>query len=295
MKKIVVIGKNGQLGQSIASIASNFPYQFLFLSSSDLDVSNEEAVQEILGAESFDLLINASAYTAVDLAETEQAKAYAVNETGVRNLGEVCADKGVACFHVSTDYVFDGTKKEYLESDSTNPLGVYGASKLAGEKALLEVNDRALIIRTAWVFSEFRNNFLKTMVRLGKERDELGIVADQQGGPTSAAHLAKVLLSLAEKSFSGVDVSGTYHFSGQPFCTWYDFAEDIFAKATKMQLIGKSPKLNKLSTSDYPTPAKRPQSSCLNSGKLSQLLDGLDHDWRQEISRVLTVLKEEES
>ncbi|MCM8534779.1 MAG: dTDP-4-dehydrorhamnose reductase [Lentisphaeraceae bacterium] len=294
MKKIIVIGKNGQLGQSIASIASKFPYEFQFLSSAYLDVSNETQVQDVLGSIDFDLLINASAYTAVDQAETEREKAFDINESGVRKLGEVCADKGAGCFHVSTDYVFDGSKEEYFEEDETNPLGVYGASKLAGEKALLAVNDRALIIRTAWVFSEFKNNFLKTMLRLGKERDELGIVSDQHGGPTSSVHLAQVLLGLAEKSLSGVDVSGIFHFSGQPFCTWYDFAEDIFSQAKEMQLIDRIPKLNKLSTSDYPTPAKRPQSSCLNSTKLSGVLGDLDQDWRQEVSRVLTVLKEED-
>lgn len=259
MKKILITGANGQLGKCIQKIAPQYEFECIFKDSSELDITSIDAIQAVFGAVKPDFCINAAAYTAVDLAETHQEKAFAVNAFGVENIAEICQQFGVWLIHISTDYVFDGeTQSPYKEEDFTNPLGVYGASKLKGEMLAMEKNpDKTLVIRTSWLYSEFNKNFVKTMLHLFGTRKELGIVADQFGQPTYAIDLAKAIFTIieAKKKYSGI-----YHFSNYPETSWYEFAKRIAA------LSNADVYLNPITTEQYPTPAKRPKRStfCLD-------------------------------
>lgn len=294
MKKILVIGCNGQVGTSLMRLAEVYNFEAIGLDYPDIDITQLESLKEKCGALDINLLINAAAYTAVDKAEDEQEAAYAVNDLGTKNLGIFCKEKSIPCFHISTDYVFDGSEGNYSETDTTNPVSIYGKSKLAGEESLNEVCPDNVILRSCWIYSEYGNNFLKTMVRLAQTRDELGIVADQYGGPTSAIDVAKALLDLAVKHFEGVDIYGLYHFSGTPYCNWHDFASYIFEEALSVGLIKKIPKANELTTEQYPTPASRPANSCLDISKIKSVVPEVDNDWKDEVKRILKVLKEEQ-
>jgi dTDP-4-dehydrorhamnose reductase len=294
MKKVLVVGSRGQVGSSLREIAGSFGFEACGLDYPQVDITQINSIRQAFEETSFDLLINAAAYTAVDKAEEDETQAYAVNDTGTRNLGLVCKEQGIPCFHISTDYVFDGSAELYSEGEQTAPLSVYGHSKLAGELSLQEVCPENVILRSCWIYSEFGNNFLKTMLRLAQTRDELGVVADQFGGPTSARHVAEALLKLAQLHFSGKNIFGLYHFSGMPHTNWYDFAETIFKESLNLGLIKKKPKLNALTTEQYPTPAVRPANSKLDVSKISAVIDDVNSDWHSEIKRILRILKEEQ-
>src|SRR5690606_32485383 len=229
----------------------------------------------------------------VDKAESDAERAYAVNETGVKNLAEAALSLGIPVFHISTDYVFDGTATEpYKETDPVGPTGVYGASKLAGEQALANSGVKHIILRTSWVFGTEGNNFVKTMLRLGKERDTLGVVADQHGCPTSAASIANVLWQSAQKYASENELPwGIYHLSNAPATTWHGFACEIFKQSVTAGLLEKSPVVNAIKTSDYPTPAKRPAWSVMECSTLENLLGSGVPGWKQELSVMLHQLK----
>ena len=292
MVKVLIAGAAGQVGSELVKLA---PAGFVVVgyNSSELDITNVQQVQQIVTEQSPALIINAAAYTAVDKAESDAERAYAVNETGVKNLAEAALAIGIPVFHISTDYVFDGTASEpYKETDPVGPTGVYGASKLAGEHALANSGVKHIILRTSWVFGAEGNNFVKTMLRLGKERDTLGVVADQHGCPTSAASIAKVLWQLAQKYTEEGELPwGIYHFSNSPATTWHGFACEIFMQAVEAGSLERAPVVNPIKTSDYPTPAKRPAWSVMSCSALVNLLGSGVPGWQQELSAVLKQLK----
>lgn len=284
MKKILVIGSNGQLGNCIKKLAPDFEldYEFIFTDSKSLDITNDDQVKNFFSEYKPKFCINASAYTAVDLAEKEKDKAFAVNAKGVENLATSCADYKTVLIHISTDYVFDGeTNLDYSEDDFTNPIGVYGKSKLKGEELALENNPQTVILRTSWLYSEFNKNFVKTMLNLFSQKDELGIVADQFGQPTNANDLAEAIMSIIEnpkKTF------GVFHFSNYPETTWYEFAQKI------AEFSESSVKLNALTTEEYPTPAKRPKRSTMCLDKIENIYNIEPQHWENSLEKCINIL-----
>lgn len=253
---ILVTGANGQLGQSVLKVASKYPNaQFIYCTSSELDVTNLDSCKAAFKKYKPQYCINTAAYTAVDKAESEPEKAFAVNVTGAQNLALVCKEFDAVLLHVSTDFVFDGENtKPYKTTDKTNPINVYGETKLKGEIAIQNIWGKHFIVRTSWVYSEFGNNFKKTMLRLAETRDEISVVNDQIGRPTYAPNLADFLIS---KIISEDKNYGLYNFSDAKICSWYEFAVDIF-KENNVSI-----KVNPIPASQYPTPAKRPKYSVL--------------------------------
>lgn len=292
MVKVLITGAAGQVGFELVKLAPA-GFEVVGYNSSELDITNGQQVQQIVAEKAPALIINAAAYTAVDKAESDAERAYAVNETGVKNLAEAALAIGIPVFHISTDYVFDGTATDpYKETDPVGPTGVYGASKLAGEQVLANSGVKHIILRTSWVFGAEGNNFVKTMLRLGKERDTLGVVADQHGCPTSAASIANVLWQLAQKYTAEGELPwGIYHFSNAPATTWHGFACEIFKQAVEAGFLERAPVVNPIKISDYPTPAKRPAWSVMDCSALENLLVSSVPGWQQELSAVLKQLK----
>ncbi len=292
MVKVLITGSAGQVGSELVKLAPA-GFDVVGYNSSELDITNAQQVQQIVSEQAPALIINAAAYTAVDKAESDAERAYAVNEIGVKNLAEAALALGIPVFHISTDYVFDGTATEpYKETDPVGPTGVYGASKLAGEQVLTSSGVKHIILRTSWVFGAEGNNFVKTMLRLGKEQDTLGVVADQHGCPTSAASIANVLWQLAQKYTEEGELPWSiYHFSNSPATTWHGFACEIFKQAVEAEFLERVPVVNPIKTSDYPTPAKRPAWSVMDYSALVNLLGSAVPGWQQELSAVLHQLK----
>ena len=284
MKKILVTGANGQLGQCLQKISSQFEeFEFIFTDSETLDITNKEEVNDFFWQNAPDFCINAAAYTAVDLAETDIEKAFLVNADGTENLAEACAENNAQFIHVSTDYVFDGENNlAYTEEDFTNPLGVYGASKLAGDELALEVNPCSVILRTSWVYSEFGKNFVKTMLRLFATKEELNIVADQFGQPTNANDLAEAIMKIIK---SEKITPGIFNFSNLGRISWFDFAEKI-AELSEAKI-----KLNAIETSQYPTPAKRPKNSVLDLDKISKTYAIQLKPWEESLEGCVQILQ----
>ena len=284
MKKILVTGANGQLGQCLQKISSQFEeFEFIFTDSETLDITNKEEVNDFFWQNAPDFCINAAAYTAVDLAETELEKAFLVNADGAENLAEACAENNAQFIHVSTDYVFDGENNlAYTEEDFTNPLGVYGASKLAGDELALEVNPCSVILRTSWVYSEFGKNFVKTMLNLFATKEELNIVADQFGQPTNANDLAEAIMKIIK---SEKITPGIFNFSNMGRISWFDFAEKI-AELSEAKI-----KLNAIETSQYPTPAKRPKNSVLDLDKISKTYAIQLKPWEESLEGCVQILQ----
>lgn len=294
MYNILITGANGQLGHELKCHApANL--RLLALSSAQLDISNQQQVAQVFAQQSIDLVINAAAYTAVDKAESEPQQAFAVNQHAVRYLAQQAAAAKIPLLHVSTDYVFAGDgERPYLEDDVTAPVSVYGQSKLAGEQELASYLSEHIIVRTSWVFGAFGNNFVKTMLRLAAERDQLSVVSDQLGCPTSAASLAQVLWQLAQQYLQHGKLSwGTYHFSNAPTCSWYEFAREIFTQAQQLGLLTKVPQLTAISSEQFPTAAKRPAWSVLDCKKIEGLLGKPVPAWRDELELVLRELQKE--
>lgn len=284
MKKILVTGANGQLGQCLQKISSQFEeFEFIFTDSETLDITNKEEVNDFFWQNAPDFCINAAAYTAVDLAETDIEKAFLVNADGAENLAEACAENNAQFIHVSTDYVFDGENNlAYTEEDFTNPLGVYGASKLAGDELALEVNPCSVILRTSWVYSEFGKNFVKTMLNLFATKEELSIVADQFGQPTNANDLAEAIMKIIK---SEKITPGIFNFSNLGRISWFDFAEKI-AELSEAKI-----KLNAIETSQYPTPAKRPKNSVLDLDKISKTYAIQLKSWEESLEDCVQILQ----
>jgi dTDP-4-dehydrorhamnose reductase len=261
MKKILVTGANGQLGSEIKELAANYPnFDFIFTDIADFPLDKTSEIIANFNLIQPDIVINCAAYTAVDKAEQDQVVADAINHLAIATLASLCQDSGAKLVHVSTDYVFDGTSPSaYKEDDVPNPKSIYGATKLAGEIACSQQCPQSIIIRTAWVYSEFGNNFVKTMLRLMTERDSLSVVNDQVGSPTYAADLAQVILTILD---SNKWESGIYHYSNEGEISWYDFAKDI------KEIAHKSCEIKGIPASSYPTPAERPAYSLLDKSKI---------------------------
>ncbi len=264
MKRILVTGANGQLGQSILEQSKNYKeIECFFVTRNELDITNEELINHYFEDKSFDFVINCAAYTAVDKAEDDQENAYLVNAKATEFLAKITNEKGIPFIHVSTDYVFDGTEAQpRLETDQTNPIGVYGQTKLDGENLALENNPKTIILRTAWVYSRFGNNFVKTMLRLFNDKDSISVVADQIGSPTNAIDLADAILTIISKD----DLTyGIFNYSNEGECSWFEFAQKI--KEFSNSTIG----INPVPTSAYPTKAKRPAYSLLDKSKIKEV------------------------
>ncbi len=281
---VLVTGSSGQLGQSLQFIAPNYPQiDFVFCDSKTLDITSLENCETIFSNYKPDFCINTAAYTAVDKAESEPKKAFAINVTGAKNLAEVSKKFDTVLLHISTDFVFDGNKKTpYLEQDLPNPTGVYGQTKLDGEKAIQQVLEKHFIIRTSWVYSQFGNNFMKTMLRLASERDTISVVNDQIGTPTNAVDLAEILVKiiLSDNRQPTTDNFGIYNFSNEGQCSWYDFAKKIF------EINNISINLLPIPTSSFPTPAKRPSFSVLDKSKIKTAFNLSIKSWETSLETI---------
>ena len=283
MKNVLVTGGDGQLALCIKDAGSQYSdLNFVFANADKLDITNQIEVSDYFKKHTVDYCINCAAYTAVDKAESEPELAKQVNEVGVKNLVESCEKHNVVFIHVSTDFVFDGSKsRPYTELDAPNPLGVYGETKLQSEKEAAKYS-KHFIIRTSWLYSEYGNNFLKTMLRLGKERDELNVVYDQIGTPTYAGDLAEVILKIISNNN---DKYGIYHYSNEGVASWYDFAKAIFDESkTKIALMP-------IKTKAYPTPAERPSYSVMDKSKIKDEIGYQIPHWVDSLKKCLIKIK----
>jgi len=287
--RVLVTGAKGQVGSELILEGEKRGIQMLATGRAELDITQQDAVNNFIQTQKPDILINAAAYTAVDKAESEPELAYSINCDGAANLARTCADNDIPLLHISTDYIFDGCKVgAYIETDTPNPQCVYGKSKLEGEQAIESILEHHIILRVSWVFGANGDNFVKTMLRLAKERDLINVVADQHGGPTWAGDIAATLMKLANRWGDGEPVPwGTYHYSGQPATTWQGFAEAIFERAEELEMIDKRLQVEPISTAEYPTPAQRPLNSILDCSKLARQLDINQPDWRIGLRQVL--------
>ncbi|WP_312359358.1 dTDP-4-dehydrorhamnose reductase [Agrobacterium sp.] len=288
--RLAVTGKNGQVVSALQALASA-ELEIVALARPELDLAQPETVLTALREANPDVVISAAAYTAVDKAESEPDIAFAVNRDGARAVAQAASDLGIPIIHLSTDYVFDGTKATaYVESDPTGPTSIYGRSKLEGERAVSEATDNYAVLRTAWVYSEYGNNFVKTMLRLSENRDELNVVADQFGCPTSANDIATAIVTIARKlaQDSSAHLRGVFHLSGTGETNWANFAKQIFAFSAENG--GKSMIVNDITTEQYPTPARRPASSRLDCSKLEEVYGIRLPSWQTSTRAVVTAL-----
>jgi len=291
--KILITGAQGQVGKELVTTANKRGFTVIAAGRKELDITIAESVRGYVKSEQPELVINAAAYTAVDKAEEEQDLAFAINRNGAENLARVCNEQNIPLLHISTDYVFDGTNKNnYNEKDDVFPLGIYGASKWQGEEAIRKELAQHIILRVAWVFGAQGNNFVKTMLRLAKDRNELNVVADQFGGPSPSKDIAETLIMLSKQYQKDKTMEwGTFHYCGTEKTNWYDFAKEIFKQAKKQGLIDKEITVNAITTSEYPTPAKRPENSMLDCSKIKATFDIKMPSWKLALNRVLTELK----
>lgn len=285
MKKILVTGANGQLGSEIKELASNYPqFDFIFTDIDDFPLDQTEVIISNFKSMQPDIVINCAAYTAVDKAEQDTVVADAINHLAIATLASLCAESGAKLVHISTDYVFDGTSPiAYKEDDKPNPKSVYGRTKLAGETACLKNCPESIVIRTAWVYSEFGNNFVKTMLRLMSERETLNVVNDQVGSPTYAADLAQVILTILDSSKWQ---SGIYHYSNAGEISWFDFAQNI------KNIAHKSCEISGIPAANYPTPAERPAYSLLDKSKIKEVYGIEAPDYKISLKKMMVRLGE---
>jgi len=298
--RILVTGKNGQLGRSIQKIVntdtkidnSQSPNHFIFVGREELNLRSESSISNYFDNNKFDIIINCAAYTQVDKAEQEAELANQINHLAVKQLAIIASNQQAKLLHISTDFVFDGeSNKPYLETDTPNPINVYGITKLAGEKALKTVMPmNALVIRTSWLYSEYDNNFVKTMLKLGKEQDELSVVNDQIGSPTYAADLADAILEIIKhKKFR--DISQTtqiYHYSSEGEISWYEFAKEIF-KIEKIEC-----EVNSITSQQYPLPAKRPRNIIMKKDKIVEVFNIKISKWKSSLNTCMKILKQKQ-
>lgn len=289
MADFLVVGALGQVGQELRRHAGG--RDTVFVDRAELDISDATAVARCIAELRPRVVLNAAAYTAVDKAESERELAFKVNGEAPGHLARACAETNATLLHISTDYVFDGSgTRAWREDDPVAPLSVYGASKLAGEQAVQAALPRHVILRTAWVVSPFRGNFVKTMLRLAAERDELRVVADQFGGPTMAADIAAACWRLADRMAVSQDPAqfGIFHFAGQPHVSWHDFACAIIAESARHG--GRQPKVTAITTAEYPLPAPRPANSRLDGARLQRAHGIAAPDWRQSLKTLIDEL-----
>ena len=300
--KVLVIGSKGQVGSELrlalprCTSGEGERLEITFADRNDLDLTDTKAIPSFLSQVAPDFLINASAYTAVDRAESEPELANLINAVAVREMAQFCTVSGCHLVHLSTDYVFDGTRRHpYVESDPVGPTGVYGRTKLAGENAIREVLSQYVVLRTSWVFGISGSNFVKTMLALAEQKNELRVVADQFGAPTSARAIAETIAKIVlylENSDGPTDCWGTYHFSGYPFVSWAEFAIEIFEQASSRGLLRAAPKVNSIVTADYPTRAARPAHSKLDCSKLKSTFGIEPDDWKRSLGLMLDEVRE---
>jgi dTDP-4-dehydrorhamnose reductase len=285
--KVLVTGSHGQVGHClVAQLSKRNDIKVIAYDREHLDITNELQVKSVVGELKPNVIINAAAHTAVDKAETDIDMSYAINRDGPLYLAELAEEIDALLLHISTDYVFDGDKPEpYVETDTPNPKGVYGKSKLAGEEAVAKHCSRYAILRTAWVFGEHGNNFVKTMLRLGKERSELGVIGDQFGGPTYAGDIANALIIIMDK-FESKEQCGVYHFSGDPHVSWFQFATTIFEVAAEHALLTKSLVVNEITAEQYPLPAPRPANSRLDCSKIKAVFGLESSNWKTALNNI---------
>lgn len=282
--RILLAGCDGQLGRCFLDRVPN-EWEILATDYKDLDITSKESVAAAFADFKPDIVVNAAAYTAVDKAEEDHDTAYAINALGAKYLAENCALSGAFMVHVSTDYVFDGSATEpYKEGDAVSPNSVYGKTKAEGEAYVAASGADYITLRTSWVFSEYGNNFVKTMLKLGQDRTELGVVADQFGGPTYAGDLAAAIIAIIkQRDKDGTVRQGLYHYCGSPMTSWAGFAKEIFAQAEAQALVPHKVQINEIATQDYPTSAARPAYSMLNCEKIMSEFNVAMSDWRHGI------------
>jgi dTDP-4-dehydrorhamnose reductase len=290
MTAILLFGANGQLGQEILARAPSVSLKIVGRSRSETDIADAAAVEAAFRDARPNVVVNAAAYTKVDKAETERDQAYRVNKDGAGILAAACAAADVPFVHISTDYVFDGSKPgPYVEDDSPAPVSVYGASKLAGEEEVQRRHKKHVILRTSWVYGQYGSNFLKTMLRLAEERSELRVVADQHGSPTCTADLAQTVFALAPRLIHADDrFWGIYHFTGDGETNWCQFADEILTHRARWK--GGRPKLTAITTAEYPTPARRPMNSVLDNSRFRATFGLSAKSWRQSAKESVDAL-----
>jgi dTDP-4-dehydrorhamnose reductase len=286
MHKILITGANGQLGWELGQLAKSYPaFEFVLVDRSKLDLTFPETFEKIIHSIAPDCIVNTAAYTAVDKSETEKELSYTVNATAVQALASICKNLAIPFITYSTDYVFDGeATAPYETTTKVDPVNYYGSTKAAGEKMAMEANEDTIVIRTSWVFSSHGNNFVKTMMRLMKERSQLNIVADQKGRPTYAKDLAIATMKMIEAMNAGKSIKGVYHYANQGETTWYDFAAKIKA------IAGLSCDLQPIETKDFPTPAKRPAYSVLDTSKIEQDVEVDIRHWEDALKECIELL-----
>lgn len=291
MKRILLIGKTGQVGQELQDTLKLLG-DVVALGRSDLDLTQPESIRQSIAHIQPEIIINAAAYTAVDKAETEPELAFAINGVAPTIMAESAQKLGATLVHISTDYVFDGKHNTpYTEEDDCNPIGVYGKSKLQGELGIKTNTDRHIILRTAWVYgTRGHGNFVKTMLRLASDREEIKVVADQIGSPTYSQDIAVAITQLVSKLSFHAGIFGTYHYTNSGVASWYDFAYTIFEVAKQLDFPLKIERVVPITTSEYPTPASRPTYSVLSTQKISQTLGTFPVHWRQALVKMLTEL-----
>ena len=291
-RPILVVGAGGQLGRTLVELATSRSMPVTGLTRADLDITDADAVRRAIDAASPHIIINAAAYTAVDKAESNEADAISGNVIGPAILATAAAEAGLPLIHISTDYVFDGTAAHPLtEADPVSPIGVYGRTKAEGEARVREIAPKHFILRTAWVYSAYGNNFLKTMLRLAGERDELKVVADQHGNPTAAIDIAEAILAVDRHLRAEGGASfGTYHFAGAGITTWHGFASAIVEAAAP--ITGRRPKVTPITSAEFPTPVRRPANSALDSTRFTGVFGYRSAPWqdrtRETVARLLT-------
>lgn len=282
---IVVFGANGQLGSELQREAARRGMALHAISRSAVDIADAGAVAAALERVQPSLVVNAAAYTRVDDAESEREKAMLGNVTGPKVLAECCAERGAALIHISSDYVFDGTKRgAYSENDQVAPIGFYGKTKAYGEEAVRNSLDRHVILRVSWLYGEFGSNFLKTMLRLASQREEISVVADQHGCPTSTRDVTNAILAITERVRGREEVFGTYHFAGDGATTWHGFASAAIGKFA--ELNNKAVRVKAITTDQYPTRTKRPENSVLSCEKFERVFGFRGRPWQQEVEEV---------
>lgn len=303
--KILVFGSDGQVGRELRvqlprlRRGAEQPVNVVFSSRYDLDLGNSDLLLEYLEQTRPNIIVNASAYTAVDQAESQSDLAFSINEGAVKQMARYCNSKQSPLIHISTDYVFSGEiNRPYTELDEVCPSGVYGRSKLAGEIAITDALEKHIIIRTSWVFGANGGNFVKTMLKLAEIKNELSIVADQCGAPTSARGIAESIANIINQLFVDDEKEslwGTYHYSGAPHVSWAEFAREIFQQAKQLGIISSAPIVKAISTEQYPTPATRPQNSRLECSKITKVFGIEPDNWRAALSEMLDEIRREES
>ncbi len=292
MREILIFGAAGQVGQSLMTHARDHGFLPQGLARQETDITDAASVAAAFKNSKAAVVVNAAAYTAVDKAESDEANAFAANCDGPRILAEACEARGIPLIHLSTDYVFDGSKPTaYTEEDPVAPLGVYGASKEAGERAVRQTLSQHIILRTAWVYSAVGHNFLKTMLRLGADRDQLRVVCDQKGSPTAADDIAEAILTIADHILSENPAPswGTFHFSGTGATSWHGFATAIFAERARLTGL-VPPQIDPISSAEFPTPAARPANSLLDCRKLAEAYGVRSPQWEASLARVMEAL-----